>query len=351
MKKAHAAKSKNRTEPPQDAPKRADRDRRVRQSSRLARLLRVLSLIQSRGRWNAATIAKELECSERTVYRDLGVLEFAGVPWFYDETELCYRVRSDYRFPSLMLSDDESLGQAVATAITRAPGLDIGLGAGPTTQRLAASASKRVTQVLSDAARLIEVFDLKLVDHSKHSEIIKALQYALLKKQQISGNYESPYELATAKVTLHPYRLCLVKNAWYVIGHIDREAEPKTFRVNRFMTLRAIDRPAAIPADFDLRKYFGNAWSVYRGSISYDVELHFEPLAGRVVTETIWHPTQRSKTHKNGSVTLLFKVDGLDEILNWVLMWSGKVEVIQPLELKRKLVESLKAALKANGFS
>ncbi|MBS0205534.1 MAG: helix-turn-helix domain-containing protein [Planctomycetes bacterium] len=42
----------------------------------MARVLRVLELIQSRGRWTTKAIAEEIECSERTVYRDLDVLRF-----------------------------------------------------------------------------------------------------------------------------------------------------------------------------------------------------------------------------------------------------------------------------------
>ncbi|MCA9234565.1 MAG: helix-turn-helix domain-containing protein, partial [Planctomycetales bacterium] len=64
----------------QPAATRSDRDRRVRQHDRIARVLNILNLIQSRGRWNAQAIAEELGCSQRTVYRDLQVLEFAGVP-------------------------------------------------------------------------------------------------------------------------------------------------------------------------------------------------------------------------------------------------------------------------------
>ena len=59
---------------------RPDRERRARQANRMARILGVLRLIQSRGRWNAAGIAAELGCTVRTVYRDLQTLEFAGVP-------------------------------------------------------------------------------------------------------------------------------------------------------------------------------------------------------------------------------------------------------------------------------
>ena len=61
---------------------RPDRDRRVRQADRLARILSVLRLIQGRGQWHPKTIAHELEVSELTVYRDLEVLKFAAVPFY-----------------------------------------------------------------------------------------------------------------------------------------------------------------------------------------------------------------------------------------------------------------------------
>lgn len=36
--------------------------------------------------------------------------------------------------------------------------------------------------------------------------------------------------------------------------------------------------------EFDLREYFGNAWGVFRGSQSFDVEIWFAPEAARVVS-------------------------------------------------------------------
>lgn len=85
------------------AKKRTDADRRVRQSDRLARVLRVLQLIQGTGPWTAPSIAKELECSERTVYRDLQTLAVAGIPWYFDDYQQSYRLRDGYKgiFPNL----------------------------------------------------------------------------------------------------------------------------------------------------------------------------------------------------------------------------------------------------------
>ncbi len=209
---------------------RPDRDRRVRQNARIARVLGVLNLIQSRGRWTAKAIAEELECSERTVYRDLEVLEFSGVPYYRDLNDHTIRVRPDFRFPVLSLTDDEVIGQAVATALMETSGLNVTRGTTLTTRKLAASSNEKTQQLFEDAARLVAVLDLKLADHSRHHDAIKTIQSTLLKGKQLTGHYESPYESSPVKLKLHPYRLCLIKNAWYVIARPADEGSPRNQR-------------------------------------------------------------------------------------------------------------------------
>ena len=330
---------------------RPDRDRRVRQADRLARVLRVLELVQSRGRWTTKAIAEELEYSERTVYRDLDVLRFAGIPYYREGDQQFVRVRPDFRFPVMSLTDDEVLGLSLAAAITKAPGMDVTAGAIPATRKLAAVSKEETQELIDDAMRLVSVLDLKLVDHSRHHEVIRTVQLALLQGKQISGLYESPYEPTPVKLKLHPYRLCLIKNAWYIIGKMADETAPKTFRVARFKALRMQAEPALIPEDFDLRTYFGNAWAVFRGDQSYDIELKFKPTAAKVVIETIWHNTQKARTHKDGSLTLSFQVDGLSEILHWILSWAGQVRVQKPDELKDLFIQTLEDAIQLQALA
>ncbi|WP_337175111.1 HTH domain-containing protein [Paludisphaera sp.] len=84
------------------AKKGSDADRRLRQCERIGRALRLLGLIQSPGGgWNAQSLAKELGCSERTVYRDLQTLELAGVPYYWDDQAGSYRVRPGYKAPQI----------------------------------------------------------------------------------------------------------------------------------------------------------------------------------------------------------------------------------------------------------
>jgi len=325
-----------------------DADRRLRQADRLSRVLRVLQLLQGRGRWNARSIADELEVSERTVYRDLTVLALAGVPWAYERDEGRYRLRPDYRFPALNLTDDELLGQATAARLAEAAGLDIGSGARPTAEKLAAT-SEQTGQILNEAQRLIEVLDLKLADQRPHRDVLHTVQWALLKRRLLSGLYQSPYEPKPVRLTLCPYRLCLVKACWYLIARPINRDQSVTLRTTRFKSLRMLDEPADVPQDFDLVGYFGNAWGVYRGDRPYDVKLRFDPVAAEVAAETTWHHTQRVRRHADGSATFSFRVDGLNEIVRWVLGWAGKVRVLEPAELRDRVVEQHRRAISMNG--
>jgi len=241
--------------------KRPDRDRRVRQAERLARILKILEKIQGQGWWTKKGLAELLECSERTVYRDLEAIGYAGVPLEVEGKQKFIRVRPGYRFPVVGLSEEEALGQAMATAITQSPGLNVSAGAMPTTRKLEALSPGEIKEVLADALELVSVLDLKLADHSKHHEMIKTVQFALLEGRQVTGQYESPHESGAVKLQLHPYRLCLVKNAWYLIARPTGAEEPRTYRITRFKRLGMLNQPADVPDNFALKRYFGNAWA------------------------------------------------------------------------------------------
>jgi predicted DNA-binding transcriptional regulator YafY len=330
-------------------PKRSEEDRRARQAVRLANIMKIRELLLGRGKWNVRTLAAELECSEKTVQRYLTVLEIAGVPYFYDAHEKCYQVRPGFNFPVVNLTPDELLSQAAATVISKAAGLDAGASAIPATRKIAAVSSQEVADLLADAESVMTVLDLKLADHSRHQEMIRTVQWALIQKKQVTGQYLSPYQEKPVKLTLHPYRLCFAGQAWYLIARSAEGKLPKLYRIARFQSLRMIDTAAQTPEKFSVEKYFGNAWGVFRGDETFDVVIEFSKEAADLVTETRWHKTQKAKRHADGRVTLSFTVDGLDEILWWVLNWASRAKVIQPEKLREMVLEKSRMATKMNG--
>jgi len=59
------------------ARERRDADRRSRQCAKFARLIRIARLIMGNGRWDPEDLARKIECSERTIFRDIETLSAA----------------------------------------------------------------------------------------------------------------------------------------------------------------------------------------------------------------------------------------------------------------------------------
>ena len=76
--------------------------------SRTTRLLTLLQVLRGKSRpVTAATLASELEISERTLYRDIAELTALGAP-IYGEAGVGYVLRSGLFLPPLMLNADET---------------------------------------------------------------------------------------------------------------------------------------------------------------------------------------------------------------------------------------------------
>jgi predicted DNA-binding transcriptional regulator YafY len=64
------------------------------------------------------------------------------------------------------------------------------------------------------------------------------------------------------------------------------------------------------------------------------------------VTETVWHHTPTVSRHPDGSATLRFTIDGLEELERWVLGWVGRVDIVRPKELRDRVRTRLETALR-----
>ena len=102
------------------------------------------------------------------------------------------------------------------------------------------------------------------------------------------------------------------------------------------------------PYEVSIDRFEGDEAQVTVNGVTYDVEIEFTPDAADLVTETVWHKTQQTNRHADGRVTLVFRVDGLEEIVWWVLGWSGRAKVVKPYELRQLVLDKLADAIKLN---
>ena len=135
---------------------------------------------------------------------------------------------------------------------------------------------------------------------------------------------------------LQPLAVWWGKRAWYLLGRTADEPAPRLFKFSRFERFELTEVPAPEPEPDALRAYLGQAWRMIPGT-RHAVRVRFEPAFAETAADTLWHPTQEVEYLGDGAIRLSFEVDGLDEILWWVLGYGPGATVEEPPELRQRV--------------
>lgn len=318
---------------------------------RLHRLLKLIALLRGATSYNARRLAEHFQTSRRNVYRDLAVLELAGVPYTYDADfgeGGGYRIRADFWFPTVGLSDQECLDLAVLTRAAESRNIPLLEDVATVRDKLIGTLPAKQQDLIREASELFDVLSLHLADHGHSRKIMITVQLALLQRQQLEGIYRTPYQKKAVRVKLQPRRCFLAQQAWYLAAEDRSDCVTKLYRLARFNELKLLPKPITIERNFSLREYLGNAWAVHKGKDERDwhVEIEFTPEAAELVAETKWHHTQELEQRKDGSLAFRATVSGLQEIKWWILGWGDRAKVTKPQELVVEITRLLEKTLK-----
>ena len=76
------------------------------------------------------------------------------------------------------------------------------------------------------------------------------------------------------------------------------------------------------------------------------VTIRFRDDQAPYVTERIWHPSQKITPQDDGSVILEMDIADIEEVRRWLIGFGAASEVIEPLDLRKKIAEELQLAIK-----
>lgn len=60
------------------------------------------------------------------------------------------------------------------------------------------------------------------------------------------------------------------------------------------------------------------------------------------VERKVWHPSQEARVLADGSLELHFVTTGIETVKYWLYRWIPHVEVLEPDELRREMLNELK---------
>lgn len=306
---------------------------------RVHRLLKILTLIQADRGWTAARLAETCGTSVRTIYRDMKMLEGAGIPYFYDEQTGGYRIRRDFFMPPVELTLDESLALlALAQQIGGREQVPFTKPAAKAMAKVKGVLPAAIRQELEPISEHIAIRLAAAASEDGVADVYEQVRDAVSRRRVLKCTYDpttSPRRSLAKreKFEFRPYTLLFSQRAWYAVGHHSGRRAIRKLKLNRFTHLELTGKPYAIPDDFSIERELGDAWRMIGGDKTYQVRLWFDPEFAETIADTHWHRTQHITWHDDGSIHFECRVDGLDEIVWWVLSMGPYCRVEKPRAL------------------
>ncbi|MDT3399513.1 YafY family protein [Streptomyces sp. B1866] len=302
-----------------------------------ARLLRLLSLLQTRREWSGPELADRLGVTPRTVRRDVDRLRELGYPvGSAPGTAGGYRLGPGARLPPLLLDDEEAV--AVAAGLRQAA-----YGGVEGIEETSVRALAKLEQVLPDRLRhrvsALTAFTVPVPGAGPGADpaVLAELAGACRDRERLRFAYRDHHG-AVSRRTAEPHRLVCAGRRWYLVAWDVEREDWRTYRADRITPVpphgpRFTPRPP--PAD-DLAAYVSKGVSAAAYDKRATVLLHApaERAAQRIwpgagVIEPV--EADRCLLHVGGA--------DLEEAVVRVLMTGFEFEVREPEGLADRVRE------------
>ncbi|SDQ70374.1 helix-turn-helix transcriptional regulator [Thermostaphylospora chromogena] len=209
------------------------------------RLLRLLSLLQTRSDWTGRALAERLGVSERTIRNDVTKLRELGYPVHaVPGVAGGYRLGSGAAMPPLLLDDEEAVAVAVSLR-TAAGGSVTGI------EETALRALTKLEQVLPARLRprvgALHTFTVSADGRGPtvDGSVLAAIAAACRDRRRLRFDYRRHGGECDVR-EVEPYRLVHIGRRWYLLAWDVGRGDWRTFRVDRIEP-RVPDGPRFTP--------------------------------------------------------------------------------------------------------
>lgn len=315
---------------------------------RASRLLSMLLLLQARGRVSAPSLARELEVSVRTVYRDVDALGAAGVPLHTEPgRDGGIVLRDEYRFRLTGLSGEEASALPLAGLAQVAADLGLGAAAGAAQLKLLASLPAASGKGARRLAARVHVDPVPWYHRGERLDQLPALAAAVWGDRRLVLDYQSWHRRSRLRVD--PLGLVQKGGLWYLVALA--RGRPRSFRVSGIASARLLDAMARRPRDFDLAQYWARSVVEFERRLrSGRARVRLSPAARQLLRDELpaaaEHVASTARdAGPDGWVEAELPVEGLDQAARQLLRLGSGVEVLAPDELRAAVVREARAVL------
>ncbi|MEV6287472.1 WYL domain-containing protein [Kribbella sp. NPDC051770] len=223
---------------------------------RADRLVSLVLLLRQRGRLSAATLARELEVSTRTVLRDIEALSTAGVPVYAERGRHGgFALLPGFQTELTGLGPDEALALLVAGSRRGAQAFGLGSALASAMLKLVDALPDSYRDTATGAAqRLLLDPEIDILSRRRDPDeipepVMGEIRRAVLTGHRLRIQY-APAGQPPEWRTVDPIGLVTVREQGYLLA--TKAGDDRTYRLSRVLAAEALPEPAERPAEVDL---------------------------------------------------------------------------------------------------
>ena len=309
---------------------------------RLKRLVQLIAVLRGGRRLRPDDLAEVLGVSRRTLFRDLELLEEAGMPYRFERHEGGYAIEQSQFLAPVHFDMEEALALILLTRKFLARSVHPAFrAASAAALKLEGALPDRVRAHIGDYLDPVSVQWPPMTDAASANGMFALLQRAMAETRRLRLSYDSIQDRRTIDVILDPWRLVFITRGWYLLAHSLTHGETRTFKLDRILKIEPTGEVAQPPPEgFSEKTHFGAAWRMIPEGQIHTVRLRFSAKVAPNVEEVLWHASQATQRLEDGRLDFTVRVDGLKEIQWWILGYGDQVEVLAPIELRQRIHEA-----------
>ncbi|MFJ7920511.1 YafY family protein [Lysinibacillus fusiformis] len=310
-------------------------------------MLAILWMLSSGEKITAKQIAEKLEMNIRTVYRYIDTLSTSGVPIISDTGHNGGYTLLNYFIEAPLFFDFEEQTSLFHAAVFAE---EAGYYGGEALNRAISKLSKysnqeqetKINQHLTSLEVISRLSSLSMEPFLKELEQAVADGYSIKILYHKSGEKQLNYRL------VDPYRIIYWNNKWYVIGFCHLRNDIRSFRVDRIESLMLTENKFNRPENFSASDFFMKnllpTMEDKEGIISLVINGNKGTL-GDICQH--WFLGHYLHERTSNQAVFLLEKDIIHTYVPYLLLPYGKsIQVIEPISLKKRLIEVLSELIK-----
>ena len=167
-----------------------------------------------------------------------------------------------------------------------------------------------------------------------------AIQQCIANKTVLDIEYLS-LKNEVSKRSIHPYKLYMYNNAWFVLGFDESKGDIRYFKINRIDKYVVQNRKFRVLLTYNESDYL-DEYGMKQNGEWYPIKLKLTGHYAMLVKERIYGKEQTIEEVDEKTTILSVKMQNKESIVKFVLGFGEHCEIIEPMWLKQEILAELR---------